>query len=60
MTTRQRLRNQLVGDIVKLQDLILRLSSGEDGVKPERDELRGAVQIKQALLAGIRKRGPWT
>ena len=60
VTTRQQLRNQLVDDIVKLQDLIVRLSSGENGVRPERDELRGAVQIKQALLAGVRKRGLWT
>ncbi|MEE2753798.1 MAG: hypothetical protein VX910_07420 [Candidatus Latescibacterota bacterium] len=60
MTTRQHLRNQLVDDIVKLRNLILRLSSGEDSVRPERDELRGALQIKQALLAGVRKHGPWT
>ena len=60
VTTRQKLRSQLEQDILKLQGMILRISDGEGGIKPECDELRGAVQIKQALLAGVRRRGPWT
>ena len=60
MTTRQHLRGQLEADILRLQDMILRVSRGESLIRPECDELRGAVQIKQALLAGVRRRGPWT
>lgn len=60
MTTRQHLRGQLEDDILKLQGLIYRFSKGDSEVRAERDEMRGAVQIKQALLAGVRQRGPWT
>lgn len=60
VTTRQQLRNQLVDDIVRLGGLIHRVSRGDRSIKTECDELRGAVQIKQALLAGVRRRGPWT
>ena len=47
------LRRQLLGDLDRLHDLILRYAAGNRAVKQERDQLEGAVQVKLALLGGM-------
>jgi hypothetical protein len=47
MLNRERLRQQLMKDYDRLQDLVLRYASWE-GVKQELQQLEGAVQVKMA------------
>jgi hypothetical protein len=54
MAPHEALRIQLQDDLLQLQDLILRYAGGEKTVKPERDQLEGAVQVKFALLRAER------
>ena len=49
MLHREILRQQLIVDIDRLHNLILRFAAGHKPVKQERDQLEGAVQIKMAL-----------
>ena len=46
------LRRQLIDDLGRLNNLIVRYAQGERHLKQERDRLEGAVQVKMALLAG--------
>lgn len=54
MTPHEALRQQLVQDLNRLHDLILRYAAGDRAVRPERDQLDGAVQVKFALLRAAR------
>ena len=58
LAIRGRLRQQIIGDTLQLQGLITRYSRGETSLKSDRDQMKGAVQIKVALLRGLRK--PWS
>ena len=47
----EELRRQLIDDLERLNNLIVRYARGERHLKQERDRLEGAVQVKMALLA---------
>jgi len=49
MSARGELRKQLLDDLDRLHELILRCARGDKSVKPARDQLEGAVQIKMVL-----------
>ena len=53
MHSEEILRRQLKEDLERLHSLILRYALGDRGVKQERDELEGAVQIKFALWRSL-------
>ena len=55
MTPYEALQEQLLADIERLHDLILRYAHGDSAVRQERDQLDGAVQIKLALLGACRR-----
>ena len=57
LATRACLRRQLIVDTLRLRDCIARYSRGDTSVKSDWDQIRGAVQIKVALLRGMRKFG---
>ena len=50
MLDREMLRQRIVRDTYRLDDLILRYASGDASVKQERDRLQGAIEVKLALL----------
>jgi len=50
MTSDERLCQQLLRDLDRQHDLILRYAAGDRSVKPSLDQLDGAIQIKTALL----------
>jgi hypothetical protein len=54
MTPHEALRQQLFDDLDRLHVLILRYANGDSAVKPERDQLEGAVQVKLALWRAVR------
>ena len=54
MNQREVLRHQLLTDLNQLHDLILRCAAGNRLVRPERDQLEGAVQVKFALWRAAR------
>ena len=54
MTPHEALRLQLFEDLERLHTLILRYASGDRAVKPERDQLEGAVQVKLVLWRAAR------
>ena len=47
----EELRRQLIDDLGRLNNLIVRYAQGERYLKQERDMLEGAVQVRMALLA---------
>ncbi len=52
-TTRDRLFLQVLKDVKHLLRLNLRVAGGDTSLRPERDELANALQVKRALLAGL-------
>ena len=46
------IRHQLIEDLDRLLDLIVRYAQGERNLKQDRDRLERAIQVKMALLAG--------
>ena len=53
MFEREILRQQLMVDLDRLHDMILRYMAGDRSVKQERDQLGGAVQVKLAFLREV-------
>ena len=51
MFVSEELRRQLIDDLGRLNNLIVRYAQGERHLKQERDMLEGAVQVRMALLA---------
>ena len=49
MTPHEALRQQLLDELDRLNALIRRYAAGDSAVRPERDQLEGAVQVKLAL-----------
>ena len=46
MLPRKTLRRQLIRDLARLQELILKYASGNSSVKRELERLEGAVEMK--------------
>ena len=52
------LQAQLMGDLERFGVLMGRYAMGERSVKAERDQLEGAVEIKLAILEGLKRNAP--
>ena len=50
------LHRQLLEDLHRLHDLILRYARGDRSARPQRDRLEGAVQIKFAIWQTLRRK----
>ena len=48
---------QIVKDTQKLLRLNIQLAQGQTALRQKRDQLANALQVKQALLAGLEKTG---
>ena len=55
MSAQDALRRQLLADMDRLHDLILRYAGGDKSVKQERDQLEEAVQVKLAVFWGLKR-----
>ena len=53
MSTYEALRQQLIDDMDRLGELIVRVAWGEQELKWERDQLDSTVKVKLALLWGL-------
>ena len=53
MSTYEALRQQLIDDMDRLGELIVRVAWGEQELKGERDQLDSTVKVKLALLWGL-------
>ena len=53
MSTYEALRQQLIDDMDRLGELIVRVAWGERELTWERDQLDSAVKVKLALLWGL-------
>lgn len=53
MSAYEALRQQLINDMDRLGELIVRVARGEQELKWERDKLDSAVKVKLALLWGL-------
>ncbi len=51
----ENLHAQLRNDMERFADLMARYSIGEASVKEDRDQLEGALEIKLAVLEGLKK-----
>ena|GEM_PF-4258218 len=51
----EHLQNQLFDDMERFSELMNRQASGEVAIKKERDQLEGAVEIKLAILEGLKR-----
>ena len=49
------LQAQLLNDMERFGDLMNRCALGETAVKDERDQLEGAVEVKLAILEGLKR-----
>lgn len=49
------LQTQLLNDMERFGDLLNRFALGEEAIKAERDQLEGAVEIKLAILEGLKR-----
>ncbi len=56
ITSAERLRLQLIWDMLRLKRLNRRITPGEAWLESERDELDAAIQVKLAIVRGIDKR----
>lgn len=50
------LQAQLLKDMERFGDLMNRYTLGDVSVKTERDQLEGAVEVKLAILEGLKQR----
>lgn len=50
------LQAQLLKDMERFGDLMNRYTLGDVSVKTERDQLEGAVEVKLAILEGLKER----
>ena len=48
-------QTQLLADMEKFGDLIHRYNLGDASAKEERDQLEGAIEVKLALLEGLKR-----
>ena len=51
----ENLQNQLLDDMERFGDLMNRQTVGDVAVQTERDQLEGAVEIKLAILEGLKR-----
>jgi hypothetical protein len=49
------LQTQLLADMEKFGDLMHRYNLGDVSAKEERDQLEGAVEVKLAILEGLKR-----
>jgi hypothetical protein len=49
------LQTQLLADMEKFGDLMHRYNLGDASAKEERDQLEGAVEVKLAILEGLKR-----
>jgi hypothetical protein len=49
------LQTQLLNDMERFGDLLNRVALGEAAIKAEQDQLEGAVEIKLAILEGLKR-----
>ncbi len=49
------LQTQLLNDMERFGDLLNRFALGDATIKAERDQLEGAVEIKLAILEGLKR-----
>lgn len=55
MNSIEHLQNQLLDDMEQFSDLMNRQAAGDVTVQAERDQLEGAVEIKLAILEGLKR-----
>ena len=53
MSAVETLREQLMADLERVGDLAVRFALGDKSVKQEKDQLEGAVEIKEVILASL-------
>ena len=51
----ENLQEQLLVDMARFGELMNQYANGNTSVKQERDQLEGAVEIKLAILEGLRR-----
>ena len=56
VSAQDNLHRQLLEDLHRLHDLILRYARGDRSARPQRDRLEGAVQIKFAIWQAMHRR----